>query len=279
MKVFISNGHQVATKLEIKEFIAERNHDPVILGDQPGRQGLTIIEALEKFSEGCEFALILLTADDITLDGGQRARQNVVHEAGFLQGLLGRSKVVLIVEKGVEIPSNLSGLFYLEYHQGIKEIFTDLAKILGERDGSSAKKVTEPSVVDRILGVAEEFTSGDRLSKDLRWVYGELMSDIEHLPEKVAVNRITARLTEKVDEGRRFLRGHPAPEVSEVAGSKNPVGASIGNILVASVHSEGRKKHRILEELNEDLVVLRDQKGSLAEITSRMRKVLLVSEA
>lgn len=277
MKVFISHGHQVAPKLEIKEFIAQRSDDPVIMGDQPGRQGLTIIEALEKFSKGCEFALILLTADDVTRDGGRRARQNVVHEAGFLQGLLGRSKVVLIVEKGVEIPSNLSGLFYLEYHQDIKEIFIDLMKVLDERDASSAKAVIEPGVADKILSVAQEFTSGDQLSKDLRWVYDELLSDIEHLPEMVAVNRIIARLAEKVDEGRRFLRDHPAPELSQVAGSENPVGAAIGNVLIASVYSEARKKHRILEELNEDLAALRDQKASLAETISLMQNVLRVS--
>lgn len=141
MKVFITHGHNEIAKRKIKDFLSTRlGHETVILSEQPGRQGLTIIEALEKFSEGCEFAVILLTGDDMTRDGGRRARQNVVHEVGFFQGRLGRSKVVLIVEIGVEIPSNLSGLFYLEYERDIKEIFTDLQTILEAGDASASAK-------------------------------------------------------------------------------------------------------------------------------------------
>jgi|GEM_PF-3291799 len=161
MKVFIAHGHNEVVKLKIKDFIATRlSHEPVILGEQPGRHKLTIIEALEKFSEGCEFAVILLTGDDITKDS-KRARQNVVHEAGFFQGRLGRSKVVLIVEKGVEIPSNLSGIFYLEYEKEIKELFSDLQIILDKGDASaSAKKLDMNSLkkfVDDISSVDQSW--------------------------------------------------------------------------------------------------------------------------
>lgn len=142
MKVFISHGHDEIAKLKVKDFIVSRlNHEPIILGEQSGRQGLTIIEALEKFSQGCEFALILLIGDDATQYGGRRARQNVVHEAGFFQGQLGRRKVVLIVEKGVEIPSNLAGLFYLQFEGDISNVFADLRHILSSGDPSSSRTV------------------------------------------------------------------------------------------------------------------------------------------
>ncbi len=163
MKVFITHGHNEIAKLKIKDFLVTRlNHEPVILGEQPGRQGLTIIEALEKFSEGCEFAAILLTGDDVTRDGGLRARQNVVHEVGFFQGLLGRSKVVLIVEKGVEIPSNLSGLFYLEYQRDVKEVFDDLRVILDTGDASASAKTLD-------VGSLKSFVEGMG-SMDEKWV-------------------------------------------------------------------------------------------------------------
>jgi len=160
MKVFITHGHNEIAKLKIKDFLSTRlGHDVMILGEQPGRQGLTIIEALEKFSEGCEFAAILLTGDDMTRDGGRRARQNVIHEVGFFQGRLGRSKVVLIVEKGVEIPSNLSGLFYLEYEKDVKEIFTDIQAILESGDASTSAKKLD---VNSLKGFVEKMGSMDQ---------------------------------------------------------------------------------------------------------------------
>lgn len=160
MRVFITHGHNEIAKLKIKDFLSTRlGHEPVILGEQPGRQGLTIIEALEKFSEGCEFAAILLTGDDTTRDGGIRARQNVVHEIGFFQGRLGRSKVVLIVEKGVEIPSNLSGLFYLEYEKDVKEIFDDIRVILEAGDASASAKRLD---VDSLKSFVEDMGSMDQ---------------------------------------------------------------------------------------------------------------------
>ena len=43
MKVFISHGHNEVAKLKIKDFVASRlGHEPVILGELGGRQGLTI---------------------------------------------------------------------------------------------------------------------------------------------------------------------------------------------------------------------------------------------
>jgi len=160
MRVFITHGHNEIAKLKIKDFINTRlGHESVILGEQPGRQGLTIIEALEKFSEGCEFAVILLTGDDTTRNGGIRARQNVIHEIGFFQGRLGRSKVVLIVEKGVEIPSNLSGLFYLEFENDVKEIFDDIRIILKAGDASASAKKLD---VDSLKNFVEDMGSMDQ---------------------------------------------------------------------------------------------------------------------
>lgn len=138
MKIFISHGHHEVAKLQLKDFLQRTGHVAVILGEQPGRQGLTIIESLERFSVGCEFAIILLTADDVTSDGGRRARQNVIHEIGFFQGRLTRARVILIVQFGVEIPSNLSGLFYLEYKDELREVFDDLRVVLDSGNASTS---------------------------------------------------------------------------------------------------------------------------------------------
>lgn len=41
-----------------------------------------------------------------------RARQNVVFEAGYFMGKLGRENVVLIANPDIEIPSDLKGVVY-----------------------------------------------------------------------------------------------------------------------------------------------------------------------
>lgn len=42
-----------------------------------------------------------------------RARQNVVFEAGYFAGRLGRDHVVLLHEAAVELPSDLQGVVYV----------------------------------------------------------------------------------------------------------------------------------------------------------------------
>ena len=64
------------------------------------------------------FAIVLYTKCDEgkAVEEGclkPRARQNVVFEHGLMCGLLGRKHVVALVEDGVEIPSDLSGVVYI----------------------------------------------------------------------------------------------------------------------------------------------------------------------
>ena len=76
--------------------------------------GATIIEKFEANSD-VDAAICLFTADDV---GGlatsekrdKRARQNVILETGFFIGKLGRDRVIIIKEDGVEIPSDLAGV-------------------------------------------------------------------------------------------------------------------------------------------------------------------------
>jgi len=48
-------------------------------------------------------------------DGEGRARQNVIFEHGFFIGKLGRKYVAAIKKDNVEVPSDLSGILYIEY--------------------------------------------------------------------------------------------------------------------------------------------------------------------
>lgn len=67
------------------------------------------------------YAIVLLTADD---RGGTtstpyenqkpRARQNVIFELGYFLGKLGRNRVCGLYVPGVEIPSDHTGVLYVE---------------------------------------------------------------------------------------------------------------------------------------------------------------------
>src|ERR1035437_2115799 len=94
-----------------------------------GSRGLTIVEKLERVSEECWFAVILMTKDDEQKDGGVRVRQNVVHEIGFFQGKYGRKNVVLLAERGVEVFSNISGIVRIDFEPNhFGEAFEDLRR-------------------------------------------------------------------------------------------------------------------------------------------------------
>lgn len=128
-KIFISHGHNDLLKLKLKDFIRNRlNRDTVILSELPN-SGLTIVEKLEKASMSCNCAIVLLTKDDETKNGGMRARQNVIHEVGFFQGKYGRNKVILICEKGVDLFSNISGILRIEFDTNHFEAVYDSIRI------------------------------------------------------------------------------------------------------------------------------------------------------
>ena len=50
--------------------------------------------------------------EDETADGQVRARQNVIHELRIFRDKLASNKIAIIVEKGLEKPSNIDGIEY-----------------------------------------------------------------------------------------------------------------------------------------------------------------------
>ena len=115
--VFVVHGHREAFKEQVARFLdAVTDLAPVILHEQ-ANNGRTIIEKFEDHASKAAFAVVLLTGDDdgrVRGSGEQRprARQNVVFELGFFIAALGRSKVAVLHEEGVELPSDMSGVLY-----------------------------------------------------------------------------------------------------------------------------------------------------------------------
>lgn len=115
-KVFVVHGHNETVKQTVARTLESIGLTPIILAEQPDK-GRTVIEKFE--SEGIDvgFAVVLLTADDKGRKNRarkmqSRARQNVVFEMGYFMALLRRERVMLLLQEGVEEPSDLKGVVY-----------------------------------------------------------------------------------------------------------------------------------------------------------------------
>lgn len=116
-KIFIVHGHNNEIKQTLARTLMQLKLEPIILHEQ-AEKGRTIIEKFEENSSDVNFAIILLTADDEgkskrETDYKTRARQNVVFEMGYFIGKLGRKKVFLLIENGVDKPGDLDGIVYV----------------------------------------------------------------------------------------------------------------------------------------------------------------------
>ena len=115
--VFIVHGHDEALKYKISNLLRKIGLEPIILHEQTN-SCITIIEKIEKHGAEAGAAIILFTPDDTgkankETDYKNRARQNVVFEAGFFIGLLGRERTMIIKsDDSIELPGDLSGVVY-----------------------------------------------------------------------------------------------------------------------------------------------------------------------
>ncbi len=133
-KIFVVHGHD-PTALEQLELILRRLAlDPYILQNNDG-ESKTLIEALEQqIYEEAAFGIVLLTPDDFGYpkdkkaeDRQPRARQNVILELGMVLASLGRERMVILKKGALEIPSDVSGIIYLEFNEHVKEVAIKLA--------------------------------------------------------------------------------------------------------------------------------------------------------
>ncbi len=131
-KVFIVHGHDGELKEAVARTIEKQGIEAVILSEQTNT-GRTIIEKFEAYSD-VSGAICLFTADDTgkkkaAKEDLPRARQNVVFETGYFMGKLGRDHVVILADKGVEIPSDLSGVVYTDTNNWQLELLKELNAI------------------------------------------------------------------------------------------------------------------------------------------------------
>ncbi|HEY3779443.1 MAG TPA: nucleotide-binding protein [Fimbriimonadaceae bacterium] len=150
IKPFIVHGHDHAFRDQITHHL--RNTlgmaEPLIL-DGVASAGRTVIEKFEEESAKCNIAVVLLTPDDeaktTTGVSYNTARANVWLELGYFIATFGRKsgRTLLIYKKGLDIPTDLAGLVYIDATSGItdqnvsKRLETELNYIVNSGIGAS----------------------------------------------------------------------------------------------------------------------------------------------
>jgi hypothetical protein len=130
-RVFISHGKKRAIVTQIKELLEFGSFEPVVSVEREA----TAIPVPEKVFEdmrSCGAGVIHVGAEGKYLDkdGNELAKlnDNVLIEIGAAMALYGK-KVILLVERGVPLPSNLQGLYRCEF-EGDKLEYDSTMKLL-----------------------------------------------------------------------------------------------------------------------------------------------------
>ena len=117
-KIFIVHGRNDVMKLEIQRFIEQvTGQETIVLANRPSG-GRNLLDKLTEEIERSNFVIVIMTGDDkgrlaSDEEESSRARQNVIFELGFCIAKLGKERVVILREKGVEIPSDCAGVVYI----------------------------------------------------------------------------------------------------------------------------------------------------------------------
>lgn len=125
-KIFIVHGHNEGVLRELKSMLEnDFKISPIVLRDEID-DGKTVIEKMEHYGRLCAFAFVIITPDDIAENKKKKIlqpRPNVLFELGWFCGRYGRSKVRILRQKKVELPSDLGGLVTIDFEDRVEEVF------------------------------------------------------------------------------------------------------------------------------------------------------------
>ena len=143
--VFIVHGHDHAARDTVADFVGNWGFTPTVLDKQPSRSR-TIIEKFEQCADEADFAIVLMTPDDVgasrknRADLKPRARQNVIFELGYFFGLIGRKRVCILYKGNLELPSDIQGVVYVpmddngEWKQAIVREMESIGLLVDENE-------------------------------------------------------------------------------------------------------------------------------------------------
>lgn len=130
-KVFIAHGKSAQIVAQLKDVLTFGNFDPVV-AEEYETTAKPIPDKVIGLMRECSAGIIHVASEDELLDKGgsvhHKLNENVLIEIGAAMALYGR-KFILLVQKGLHLPSNLSGL-YCCYYEGDKLDYEATMKLL-----------------------------------------------------------------------------------------------------------------------------------------------------
>ncbi len=116
-RVFVTHGKNLKILNQIKQIVTFGKFDPVVAMEHETLAKPVPKKVMDEMRT-CDAAVINVSADRILLDSGgnevQMINENVLIEIGAAMALYG-DRFILLVEEGVELPSNLQGLYECRY--------------------------------------------------------------------------------------------------------------------------------------------------------------------
>jgi len=134
-KAFIVHGGRSGVLDKLREFIEALGIKPIIVELSPTK-GMTVDEKVNKYIKDADCGIVLATKGGIVDTKGRQPKQhprlNVIDELERLRAAF-PERTILLVEKGVDLPSNISGLTHEPFvGQSMDRAFTAIARELAE---------------------------------------------------------------------------------------------------------------------------------------------------
>lgn len=127
--VFIIHGHDELNTLKLKNLLSDDFHlSPIVIANKPG-QSRSIIDKFEREASVCSFAFALFTKDDEVKNSNNiyyQARPNVIFESGWFTGRLSKHRIVLLLQNGTKIHSDLDGISRIQFQNSITEKYKEI---------------------------------------------------------------------------------------------------------------------------------------------------------
>ncbi len=123
-KVFIgssSEGLEIANNIKLNFFKSARDVEVTVWNEGVFQPGFSFLESLINVVDTFDFAIIVLTADDLITSRDVEeltARDNTLFELGLFMGRLGRERTFFVYQadnEKLKIPSDLSGIHSATY--------------------------------------------------------------------------------------------------------------------------------------------------------------------
>ena len=118
--IFIVHGHDTLRAERVARIVKEATGRQTIILREQANLGQTLIEKFERHATKVSYAIVVLTPDDEggprnQIERSPRGRQNVIFEMGYFYGALGRDRVSVLLQPGVEKPSDVDGIVYIGF--------------------------------------------------------------------------------------------------------------------------------------------------------------------